>query len=127
MFKRMEIAEQVYEGKSPKKIIRADSNRGSHVIKKMVEKPRRLPNTEKGRSGKRKTKNAVSLSEKTNSAEKYAYCMALDTPLRSVKYLKNILKSMLHSGPKKIKNLAPAAKQSVVSLSSLTAESRRLT
>ena len=75
-------------------------------------------NSEKGHTGKRKAKNEVSLSKKTTSAKKYACCMAPDTPLRSVKYLKNIVKNMPRRGPIKITNPAPAAKKYVLSLSS---------
>ena len=53
--------------------------------------------------------------------------MALDTPLRTVKYLNNIIKSTPHSGHKKITKPDSEAKQSVVSLQSSTEASRRLT
>ena len=44
MLEQMEIAEQVYAGKWPSnKIIRADSNRDSHVMKQKEGNPPRLP------------------------------------------------------------------------------------
>ena len=62
MFKPMEISEQVYEGKPPsKKIIRADANRDSHVREKKGGEDASPNNSEKGRTGKLKTRNAVSL------------------------------------------------------------------
>ena len=50
-----------------------------------------------------------------------------DTPLRSVKYLSDTPKSMQRRGHINIMKPAPATKQGVVILSSLTAASRRPT
>ena len=53
--------------------------------------------------------------------------MAPDTPLRSVKYLNNILNIMPPIGPIKITKTDPAAKQNVANLLSSKAASGRLT
>ena len=67
----MEIAEQVYEQKSPPKtFIRSDANRDSHVTKQKWGEAASPINPEKGRSGKRKKINSVSPRENMTSAEK---------------------------------------------------------
>ena len=84
MFDKIEIAEQVYEGKSlSKRIIRADAKRDSHVRKRKVVEATLPNNLKKVRAGKGKTKNAVYYSDKTTGAEKNSCCMDPDTPLRS--------------------------------------------
>ena len=59
--------------------------------------------------------------------KKHAFYMLPDTPMRSVKYLKNIIKGAPQSGPIKINKPATASKKILISLSSLTAASRRIT
>ena len=57
MFKRMEVAEQVYKGgTSYKKPARAESKRGVHVRKRKGGEYTSPKNPRKGRSGKLKTK-----------------------------------------------------------------------
>ena len=80
-----------------------------------------------GLYGKRRIKNAVSPSKNITSSGKHACCMSPDTPMRSVKYLRNTPKSTPRSGHIKITKPALAANQSVVSLSGSTAASRRTT
>ena len=71
MFDRIEIAEHIYEGQTQsKKIPRADSNCDSHVRKRSGGEDTSTTNLDKGRSDKHKTKNAVSLSEKTTGGDK---------------------------------------------------------
>ena len=70
MFGRMEIAEQMYKVKSLSKTnIRSDVNRESHISKRKWGEASSPNNPEKGRTGKRKTNNAVSLSKKTDDSE----------------------------------------------------------
>ena len=59
MFKQMEVAEKVYEGGTPSKTsIGVDSNRASHGRKRRGGESNSPTNPEKGRVGKRKSKNA---------------------------------------------------------------------
>ena len=104
----MGIAEQVYKVKSPSKTISADANRDSHVRKLKGGETASPINPEEGRSCKRKTKNEFSQSEQMKGAEKYACCMAPDTPLRSVNYLRNTRKITPRSGNIKIMKPSPA-------------------
>ena len=112
----MEISEQAYERQTPSlKYTRAYSNRYSHVS--------RLPTAR--RAVILSARQRFSLSERGEDwCRKKSYCMAPDTPLRSVKYLRNNLKSTPCSGQIKITKTVPEAKQNVVSLSSSTSASR---
>ena len=116
MFERMEIAEQVYEGKSPSKIIiREDANYDSHVRKRKGRESASPTNPKKVRTGNNKTRNAVSLSEKTTGAEKTCLLHGPGHSYEECKVLK-FLKSSPHSVPIKIKNPTPEIKQNVVSM-----------
>ena len=113
----MEISEQVYEVKSPsRKIIMEDTNHDSNVRKRKGGEYASPSKPNKILADKLKIRNAISLSNKTSGAEKKYCCLALDTPLRTVKYLKNTLKIIPLSVPTNITDPAPATKKSAVSL-----------
>ena len=112
MFGQMGISDQVYKIKSHlKNIIRLDAKRDSHVRKRKGVEATSATNLEKGCAGKRKTKMQSLWYRRRLVQGKHACCMAPDTPLSSVQYLKNILKSVPCSGPIKITNTTPAGKK----------------
>ena len=88
MFKRMEIAEQVYEGVTPSKTpIRADSNRDSHGRKRNGGEAASPTNTKKG--------HAINLRKKCRPSEQWYNRCNKDMPaawfwkhLRECKVLK---------------------------------------
>ena len=87
MFKRMEVAEQVYAGVTPfKTSTRVESNCYGHVRKRKGGEADSPTNLEKGRAGKRKKKSAGRPRNVPTRAKMYACCMSTDTPQRSVKY-----------------------------------------
>ena len=118
----------MYKVQTPSKIIlRADANRDSHVSKIKGGYAASSINPEEGRTGNCKTKNQ-SLQERRQPVQiKDAFCMDPDTPPRSVKYSKNTPSITPHNGHAKKMNPALAAKQSVVSPTSLIAASRKPT
>ena len=72
MFERMEISEQVYSGVTPyKKPIKEDSNCASHVKKINRGEAASPTNPNKGRTVKRKTKNAGHASDCPNGGKKW--------------------------------------------------------
>ena len=89
MFERMEIAEQVYDRQTPsKKRLRSDSNHDSHVRKRKGVESASPANPKKSRAGKRKTKNAFSMSNKTTSAYKPCFLRGPVDSLDECKVLK---------------------------------------
>ena len=71
MFKQIKIAEQVYKGQKPSKIIPMPyANREFHVRKRKGGEAAFPTISNKGGAVKRKTKNTVSPSEKTIGADK---------------------------------------------------------
>ena len=82
----MEISEQGYEVGTPSKTTaREDVDRVSYVSKRKGGKSASPTNPKKGSAGKRKKKNPVHPSNWT-AEKKHDFCMAPDTPQRSVNY-----------------------------------------
>ena len=123
----MEISEQVYKGQTPYKkylgqmpTVKVVSGREREKKPPRVLTPRR--------AALASAREMCSLRARRRPEQTtHACCIALDITQSNLRYLKNILKGTQHSGHIKIVKPAPAAKQSVIRLSSLTSASRKQT
>ena len=125
MFKRMEVAEKVYEYGTTSKIpIRKDANCPSHGRKRKGGEAASPTKPRKVCAGKRKIIDAGNRSNWL-TGEKNACCMTPETLQKRANYSKNTLPSTPCSGHTINKKLAPVATKNVVIPSSSTAQQKR--